>query len=67
MDSPTCKEGNLVSSKAGALIILKSLLGHPVDIDLLEHEPMTTDVNVFETVVEATSVRAVEGVEVEKA
>ena len=64
--SPSCKEGNLVSSKAGALIILKALLGLPVDIDLLESQPGTVR-EAFDTVVEATSVRVAEGVEIESA
>ncbi|KAI1787885.1 P-loop containing nucleoside triphosphate hydrolase protein [Ganoderma leucocontextum] len=64
--SPSCKEGNLVSSKAGALVILKALLGRPIDIDLLEREPDHTQ-EVHVTVVEATSVRVAEGVEVESA
>ncbi len=64
VDSPSCKEGNLVSSKPGALIILKALLGLPIDVDLLQQEPgMVSD--AFDTVVEATSVRVAEGVEVE--
>ncbi|KAI0747965.1 P-loop containing nucleoside triphosphate hydrolase protein [Daedaleopsis nitida] len=64
--SPSCKEGNLVSSKAGALIVLKALLGLPVDVDLLQpHDGMVSD--AFDTVVEATSVRVAEGVEVESA
>ena len=67
MASPSCKEGNLVSSKAGALIVLKSLLALPIDMDLLEHEPTATKPSALETVVEATAVRAVEGVEVEAA
>ncbi|KAI0336366.1 DEAD/H helicase [Cubamyces sp. BRFM 1775] len=66
VDSPSCKEGNVVASKAGALIVLKALLGRPIDVDLLQHEPSDT-VDVYDTVVEATSVRAAEGVEVESA
>ncbi|KAI0709033.1 P-loop containing nucleoside triphosphate hydrolase protein [Earliella scabrosa] len=66
VDSPTCKEGNLVSSKAGALIILKALLNLPIDVDLLHQEPGIVN-DAFETVVEATSVRVAEGVEVESA
>ena len=66
VDSPTCKEGNLVSSKAGALIILKALLNLPIDVDLLHQEPGIVS-DAFETVVEATSVRVAEGVEVESA
>ncbi|KAI0374726.1 DEAD/H helicase [Pilatotrama ljubarskyi] len=64
VDSPTCKEGNVVASKTGALIVLKALLGRPIDVDLLQQEPTET-ADVYDTVVEAMSVRAVEGVEVE--
>ncbi|KAH9901228.1 DEAD/H helicase [Cubamyces lactineus] len=66
VDSPSCKEGNVVASKAGALVVLKALLGRPIDVDLLQHEP-TDEVGIFDTVVEATSVRTAEGVEVESA
>ncbi|KAI9064267.1 P-loop containing nucleoside triphosphate hydrolase protein [Trametes sanguinea] len=66
VDSPSCKEGNVVASKAGALIVLKAILARPIDVDLLEHEP-DENLQVHDTVVEATSVRAAEGVEVESA
>ncbi|KAI0340501.1 DEAD/H helicase [Trametopsis cervina] len=62
--SPNCRENNLVSSKRGALIVLKALLGQPIDIDLLvpaENAPQ------HETVVAAEPVRAIEGVQIEKA
>ena len=55
-----------MSSKAGALIILKALLNLPIDVDLLHQEPGIVS-DAFETVVEATSVRVAEGVEVESA
>ena len=64
--SPSCKEGNVVSSKVGALIVLKSLLARPIDVDLLEQEPNVSQ-TMHDTVVEATSVRVAEGVEVESA
>lgn len=66
MDSPSCKEGNLVSSKNGALIVLKAILGRPIDVDLIP-EPTQEPSSTFVTVVEATSVRVAEGVEVEEA
>ncbi|KAH9951273.1 DEAD/H helicase [Amylocystis lapponica] len=65
VDSPSCKEGNLVSSKAGALIILKALLGRPIDVDLIPEQPPSN--TVHDTVVAATSVKATEGVRVEAA
>ncbi|PIL23843.1 hypothetical protein GSI_13594 [Ganoderma sinense ZZ0214-1] len=64
--SPSCKEGNLVSSKAGALVIIKALLGQPIDMDLLERQSVQSQ-PVHDTVVEATIVRVAEGVEVESA
>ncbi|KAL1947966.1 hypothetical protein VTO73DRAFT_13690 [Trametes versicolor] len=68
VDSPACKEGNVVSSKTGALIVLKALLGRPIDVDLLQHEPEdNAHTHVHDTVVDAVSVRAAEGVEVEPA
>ncbi|KAH9854069.1 DEAD/H helicase [Lenzites betulinus] len=66
VDSPSCKEGNVVASKQGALIVLKALLGRPIDVDLLHHEPEDA-APVHDTVIEAASVRAAEGVEVEPA
>jgi DEAD/DEAH box helicase domain-containing protein len=33
--SPVCKEGNIVTSKIGAVIILKSLLNITIDVDNL--------------------------------
>ncbi|KAI0637127.1 DEAD/H helicase [Trametes polyzona] len=66
VDSPSCKEGNVVASKTGALIVLKALLGRPIDVDLLKHEPGDAP-EVHDTIVEASNVRAAEGVEVEPA
>jgi len=66
IDSPSCKEGNLVSSKNGALIVLKAILGRPIDTDLLpDYSPELP--RTFNTVVEAPEVRTAEGVEVETA
>ena len=61
--SAHCRENNLVRSKPGALIILKALLGKPVDIDLL----VPSDKDHVETVVAASPVKAAEGVQTEKA
>ncbi|KAI0831138.1 DEAD/H helicase [Trametes gibbosa] len=66
VDSPSCKEGNIVASKQGALVVLKALLGRPIDVDLLNHDPEDVAL-VHDTVVEAASVRTVEGVKVEPA
>ncbi|KAJ3559889.1 hypothetical protein NM688_g67 [Phlebia brevispora] len=61
--SPNCRENNLVISKPGALVVLKALLGKPVDVDLL----VPSEAKAYETVVAAAPVRAVEGVQREKA
>ncbi|CCM03863.1 uncharacterized protein FIBRA_06013 [Fibroporia radiculosa] len=65
IDSPLCKEGNEVSSKAGALIVLKAILGRPMDAELIPEYPL--DLNTYDTVVEAPPVRTADGVQVEKA
>jgi len=61
--SAACKENNLVSSKAGALIVLKSLLSRPIDVDLIAETDGSID--AFETIVEAETVRAAGKIEVE--
>ncbi|KAF2836005.1 P-loop containing nucleoside triphosphate hydrolase protein [Patellaria atrata CBS 101060] len=60
-----CKEGNQVMSKAGAGVILKSLLGRKIDLDAL---PWGEEENVpagVETVVPAEVVRPARGKRVE--
>lgn len=52
-----------MKSKKGALIVLKSLLGRPIDADLLEDNENPAP---HETVVAAEPVRGIQGVEVEK-
>ncbi|KAH9930993.1 P-loop containing nucleoside triphosphate hydrolase protein [Fomitopsis serialis] len=66
IDSPTCKEGNLVSSKTGALVVLKAILGRPIDVDLIPEYPEPIAATQ-DTIIPATAVRAAEGIEVEKA
>lgn len=66
IDSPSCKEGNLVSSKTGALIVLKAIQGHPIDVDLIPEYPPEIS-NLPSTVVQAPAVRTAPGVEVEEA
>lgn len=63
--SSNCKENNLVISKPGALIILKAILGKPIDRDLLI--PSDNDALTHETVVPATPVRTIDGVQTETA
>ncbi|KAI0736617.1 P-loop containing nucleoside triphosphate hydrolase protein [Fomitopsis betulina] len=66
IDSPYCKEGNLVASKTGALVVLKAILGRPIDVDLIPEDPEMIAASQ-DTVVPAEAVRAAVGVEVEKA
>ncbi|KAI0080595.1 DEAD/H helicase [Panus rudis PR-1116 ss-1] len=61
--SSACKENNLVASKTGALLVLNSILGRPIDMDIVEKAVATHD--AFDTIVEAPSVGAVSGIEVE--
>ncbi|KAG6854962.1 hypothetical protein C0991_009785 [Blastosporella zonata] len=63
VQSPACKEGNLVCSKLGAYIVLKCLLGLDVDPDSIPAQG--DDVQDLETIVEAETVRAVGGIQVE--
>ncbi|KAG6874311.1 hypothetical protein C0995_001536 [Termitomyces sp. Mi166 len=60
--SSSCKENNLVCSKLGAHLVLKCLLGTEIDPDGV---PIQDDVQILRTVVEAETVRAIEGVQVE--
>ncbi|GJE86964.1 DEAD/DEAH box helicase [Phanerochaete sordida] len=62
--SPSCRENNLVSSKRGALIVLKAILGRPIDEDLLTGPE---NPEIHETVVAAEPVRATQDVQVEQA
>ena len=62
--SPSCRENNTVSNKVGAAIILKSLAGLPIDVDLLVPQELRTA--PFATIVEAPVVQVAEGVELEK-
>ncbi|KAI0928397.1 hypothetical protein AcW1_005652 [Taiwanofungus camphoratus] len=66
IDSASCKEGNLVSSKTGALIVLKAILGRPIDVDLIPEYPATFT-GSHNTIVEAPAVRVAEGVQLEEA
>jgi hypothetical protein len=62
VDSPTCKERNEVSSKLGAQVVLRGILGYSINLDAI---PDMDPDSVPETVIEAESVRAVDGVEIE--
>ncbi|KAL9624400.1 MAG: hypothetical protein Q9160_001362 [Pyrenula sp. 1 TL-2023] len=61
-----CKEKNMVMSKAGAEVILRSLLGWEIDVEALPWGPEDESVQVgIETVVEAAEVRGRGGRNVE--
>jgi DEAD/DEAH box helicase domain-containing protein len=60
--SERCKEANVVMSKAGAEVILKSLLNRKIDVDNLPWGPEDERVQVgIETVVVATEVKPRQG------
>ncbi|GME46600.1 Helicase [Neofusicoccum parvum] len=61
-----CKEANVVMSKAGAEVILKSLLNWEIDVEALPMGPEEgREAASIETVVEATEVRPARGRKVE--
>jgi DEAD/DEAH box helicase domain-containing protein len=62
VQSPLCKVGSRVSSKLGARLILRGILGLEIDVDAI---PMQNGGFDWSTVVEATSVRVVGNVPVE--
>ncbi|EPQ58049.1 P-loop containing nucleoside triphosphate hydrolase protein [Gloeophyllum trabeum ATCC 11539] len=64
VNSPSCKEGNVVSSKLGALLILKTILEMPIDPNAFQDQYESPD-EAHQTIVQASFVRPVEGVEVE--
>lgn len=62
--SAKCKEENKVSSKLGALLVIRGLLGLEINPDSI---PEGVDEETgFDTIVEADYVRPVDGVEVER-
>jgi DEAD/DEAH box helicase domain-containing protein len=62
VDSPACKDGNDVSSKTGAQVILRGVLGLAIDLRAI---PDVDPDSIPETVVEAEAVWGAEGVRVE--
>jgi len=63
--SPSCRENNLVSSKVGALVVLKAILNQPIDVDLIESQAEGYD--AYDTIIEAPNVPLSQGVEIESA
>ena len=64
IQSPYCKEGNVVSSKLGAQIIIRGLLGLPIDLDSIPDPDVQAEIYP-DTIVEAEHVRTMPDVEVE--
>ncbi|KAG0706339.1 hypothetical protein DFH29DRAFT_995980 [Suillus ampliporus] len=63
--STTCSEGNVVASKPGALLVLKALLNLDIDTNSVAKQPV--QIQGPDTIVEATYVRPLDGVQVEPA
>jgi hypothetical protein len=63
IQSGLCKEGNQVSSKLGAHLVLRSMLGFDIDPDNIPQQ--YERISAFQTVVEATYIRPVDGTVVE--
>jgi len=59
--SERCKDLNQVISKAGAEVIVKSLLGWEIDVDALPMGPEESSPAGIETVLPAVEVRPVRG------
>lgn len=64
VQSPACKEANQVSSKLGALIILKSFLGR--ELNYSHETPQESVYTGPETIVDAPVVLATPGIEIEE-
>lgn len=63
--SPTCREHNTISSKIGALVILRGLLNLEIDVDSIPRQE--NELDGADTIVKADFVRPIDGVEVEAA
>jgi DEAD/DEAH box helicase domain-containing protein len=55
-------EGNLVCSKIGALLVFESILGFEIESSTI---PFQHGAQPFDTIVEASPVRAIDGIQVE--
>lgn len=63
VQSPSCKEGNRICSKMGALVLLKTCLGLAINPDEIPEE---LEYEGPETIVRASTVRALGDVQIEK-
>ncbi|KAI6036863.1 DEAD H helicase [Pisolithus microcarpus] len=64
-NSQACREHNTISSKIGALVVLRGLLNLEIDVDSIPTQ--VNEFDVADTIVEADFVRPISGVEVEAA
>lgn len=62
--SALCKEGNIVSSKLGAQIIIRGILGLPIDEQAIPVNYMQIS-NQPDSIIKADPVRTIEGVRLE--
>lgn len=62
--SAYCKEGNVVSSKLGAQIVIRGILGLPIDMDSIPDPPESL-ADVPQSIVAAEPIIPVDGVEIE--
>jgi len=65
IDSPFCKEGNEVSSKTGAQVILRGILNMPIDLDAIPATGFPYDPEM-DTIAEASRVPQAGNVVVEE-
>ncbi len=63
--SPLCREGNEVSSKLGAQIVLSALLSIPINLDAIPDDALPYDPEM-DTIVVAPEVPMADHVEVER-
>lgn len=64
VQSATCRESNQVSSKTGGGIIIRGILGLPIDPNTVPYQEQ--QIQVPDTIVEAQTVYARENVELEE-
>lgn len=65
VEDSECREGNLVSSKLGAKLVLRTILDLPINEEEIPDRDFEMSSLAGETIVEATGVYQADGVEVE--
>lgn len=63
VQSPACKEDNLVCSKLGAHLVLKAVLGFEIEADCIPFQEK--GIQFSNTIIEAQAVQIIDGVQVE--